>query len=263
MPRGKEISKENTAAGVIQYTLSSWRHFAKLISRDLGEYTGYTWRGHADPNWGLESSFDRMMIKIGRKPNKNTANRLLDRFKKASRGRRGPNPKEIVDVNEWWSLGQHYGLPTPLLDWTASPYVALYYAMKPESKARSRMVYGLHMDSIDNIRKEHAKGIENNLDPNPEWYSPETDENPRLVNQAGHFLRMPVGVEMEDWVKKHFEDSNQGILLKVKVPSKDREACLASLNRMNINQLTLFPDLHGSATHAIDEISLKRYAMAD
>ena len=82
-----------------------------------------------------------------------------------------------------------------------------------------------------------------------EFIRPLSDENQRLVNQGGLFTRAPDGEAVESWVQKNFIDDSGYVLMKILIPNKDRTECLTSLNRMNINHLTLFPDLYGATKY--------------
>lgn len=259
MPRGPEIEQTEDKDGVFTFKLASWKHFAKFISRDMLEYNHYIWRGQADPTWKLESSLDRLAKRFGKKPSANLRRHHLRRFKKAARGRRGRSPRDLENENEWWALGQHYGLATPLLDWTTSPFVALYHAFRsPDPVSGNRMVFGLHAPTLVDSAKtkpgeEPKQGV-------PLPFSPDSDENPRLVNQAGNFIRMPDGIDLEGWVVREFRGtSGDSTLIKVKIPTTGRSECLTTLNRMNINHLSLFPDLYGSVIHANMEFGIPGY----
>jgi hypothetical protein len=174
----------------------------------------------------------------------------LESFKYATRGRRGPNPASLYE-NDWWALGQHFGLATPLLDWTRSPFAAAYFAFEEmgTESTQHRVVYGLDQRAVKQKSYEIIEGWSEGRERAPviEFIDPLSDENQRLVSQSGLFTRAPIGTPIEQWIAKAFESSPKPVLLKVEIPNVDRNTCLRGLNRMNINHLSLFPDLSGAS----------------
>jgi hypothetical protein len=151
----------------------------------------------------------------------------------------------------WWALGQHFGLATPLLDWTRSPFAAAYFAFEEigSDSTHHRVVYGLDQRAVKQKSDEvlEAQSFESGRPPVIEFVDPTSDENQRLVSQSGLFTRAPIGTPIEQWIARAFESSTEGALLRIEIPNGDRLACLRALNRMNINHLSLFPDLTGSS----------------
>jgi hypothetical protein len=86
----------------------------------------WSFRGHADADWHLETSLHRAT-----KMNRDCA-RAESFFVRAFRRRAHHFIDDLPahgDHLEWLALMQHFGVPTRLLDFTASPYVALYFAL--------------------------------------------------------------------------------------------------------------------------------------
>lgn len=241
---------------------SNWNDFLSFITANL-EYRHFVWRGQRDGSWNLESTLDRLIRQAGKKDYNKALDQHLQNFKLAARGRRGSNPRDMPSENDWWALGQHQGLATPLLDWSTSPFVAAFFAYASEipSSTNYRMVFGLSKVSSIAKSAEIAKVHKHtSRPPILEFVEPLTDENARLVNQGGLFTRSPAGVHIEQWINRNNKSEKKTIRLwKIRLPEIDRKTVLQSLNRMNINYLSLFPDLYGSSQHVNLDMMIDRY----
>ena len=85
-------------------------------------------------------------------------------------------------------------------------------------------------------------------------YISQTNDNPRIHHQGGRHILTPDDISMEEWVETHISSLSGGwqkvpILVKIKIPNDQRTEVLRSLNKMNINYLSLFPDFEGAARH--------------
>ncbi|QUJ67737.1 FRG domain-containing protein [Photobacterium sp. GJ3] len=252
--------------GVKEFRLSSWKYFSDFINQEMLDYTTYVYRGHAKSEWKLEPTLDRL-IRYSKSPKRK---QHLEKFKYETRGRRGAHPTALNTDDDWWALGQHHGLATPLLDWTESPFVALFFAMSNAVREKSSeiVVYAISQSSIryknNIIKKSDSIKLINDQKPTVKIVRPLSDENSRLVSQRGLFTRGPNNVDLETWVKTHRVEGNENIieLMKVFIPIKNKRDffdCLRYLNRMNINHSTLFPDLGGASDYCNLHLEVDRY----
>lgn len=235
--------------GVRVITLSSWEEFHQNV-RSLKSKRGYVWRGQKKDEhkgWFLQSSFDRKVQTNGQQDRSKKLKLHLDNYKKEM-NKSYPNvlPKDDIDI---WAIGQHYGLMTPLLDWTLSPYIAAYFAFNEENNAndqndRYRYVYALNR-SIERLmlkQKKVSKVLSS--DRSVPFIDRLPYPNPRFTAQKGIFTKAFHGNDIWKYVQSFSKKRPSEItIVKFRIPVEDREKCLHDLHLMNIDHTSLLLDI--------------------
>lgn len=248
-----EKNRNICSSPIIHHQFRSWGEFIEYMDKGFGRSDEYIFRGQKDFSWKLSPVLDR---KLGGRIQTTRPDRHFATFRRACLGRRGVNPP-VLGENELWALGQHYGLWTPLLDWTESPFIALYFAFDEvnEHLPSVRAVFALNTSMV---RIKSATISENSDSESPERpdiievLNPEVEENARLINQKGVFTRCNPGVDVESWITGNLggaEPDQTAALYKFEIVEQagDRDDVLLHLAKYNIHHGTLFPDITGSA----------------
>jgi len=260
-----EFSNKMYEKGVLTLKLTSWDEF-KDVTKKFNDETDYIFRGQRCycEGWKLKSSFDRKFPEFPN--NDKREKKLQDIFNKfKQRLEVLPDTKsnsfgyEII-----WAIGQHYGLPTPLLDWTECPYVAAYMAFFEPStsycQTENRVIYALNRALKRDKQVKKNSRTKEVLSKKPFVKFPDLDQNhdesqdKRLEKQKGKFTEALNGIDIKANVKtfskRHKKDiieNHKIILAEILIPDIERDRCLKFLeSEKGITHGKLFPDYAGA-----------------
>jgi hypothetical protein len=243
---------------VQEHRVESWAELHELLYADswndqLGVFrSSFAFRGCSDAEAGLVSG----LVRLG--GDTELERQLMRAFRKYAAQDAVPHDTDW----DWLALGQHHGLPTRLLDWTYSPYVALHFATQNVGKYdRDGEVWCvdyvrahelLPAKLRDALAHEGANVFTTELlaEAAPELGDlegefllfvepPSFDE--RIVNQYALFsVVTPAETRIEEWIARH-----EKLARRVVIPGELKWEVRDKLDQANITERVLFPGLDG------------------
>jgi len=120
--------------------IDEWKHLM-LISAGL---KGFFFRGMGNETYTLLSPLERSAARWGVPSGlvQNVETRMLFDFKRRAGNYIQPVPSD-KDIMEWWALLRHFEGPTRFLDFTASLFVAAYFALANAKKKTNASIWAV------------------------------------------------------------------------------------------------------------------------
>lgn len=236
-------SEKNVAA----YTCTGWNDFKDWVKQVRASHDAIYFRGHGSNRFRLRTTLSRAgRVRIDRY----CASELIE-FKSHAEAVLGMriDMSKGDDYSLLLGLAQHHGLPTPLLDWTASPYIAAFFGVADALESRSQRPDDTHV-RVFALTREFVRATSPPVvtlpavNPYIACLAVAPIHNPRLYAQQGKFLVTNVS-DVETFIRSIEEQLGVTHLLAADVPISSASDAMEDLQFMGVTAANMFPGLDG------------------
>ena len=229
--------------------VSNWGEFREYV-RELKFKPGeFVFRGQQDSGWRLRTGFHRTgrtNLALYYRQDIQTLWRCFSAIV--------PHHFDLANPQQYGAfvgLAQHHGFPTPLLDWTYSPFVAAYFAyrglrnsvVKTEPPSRKVRIFMFNKSEWTKTFIQVPK-----LAPLPPHFTilePLAIANPRMIPQQALVSLTNVD-DIEGYIHRAEALCGKKFLHVIDLPVHDRPDIVSELSLMGVTAGSLLPGLDGT-----------------
>ena len=234
----------------------SWSEYKQISANDLELDGAIIYRGQRAASWGLVSSLHRTALVRTIPQLKGYADYMLPLVHEAIESwiGRSWNLQSELGLAEFLAFLQHNGFPTPLLDWTQSPYIAAYFAFEGVNHFRPQnedvAIFAFNQRAWTAAFKQIHDFAD--FSPHVSILRPRQIGNHKLAMQQGCFTVTNV-LNIEEHIRLN-ERENMKFLTKYELDVRERPRVIRELSLMGISAIQLMPSVEAVCKKAVEDL---------
>jgi hypothetical protein len=232
----------------------TWNTYKAYIDSITLSGQSLLYRGQSNSSWGLVSTYHRL-AEPGDPAIYWQVLSLVHDYVSTWVGKTW-NLANDVELAAFVGFLQHNGFPTPLLDWTRSPYAAAYFAYEGVNDLfpQSDHVAVFCFDSVRWTREWQQVYDVRDPSSHVSVLLSESRGNHKQILQQGVYTFASVRdqerhIRAAEASKKQTDNGHPGYLMKVTLPVEEKPLAMRDLALMGISAMTLFPSVEGLCKH--------------
>lgn len=238
--------------------LVSWDEYKTIVCNQMQDYRKFIYRGQSNSDWALSTTIHRTGRLTTHQEFVSYFTNILPFVQEPIEAWDGSRRdlSDPLQLASFLAFLQHNSFPTPLLDWTLSPFIAAYFAFEGVNHFSPQYekvaIYTFNQEAwITAYKQVYDYEVE---DAYITPLRPTYRGNPKQMLQQGIFIFTNQS-NIEGHIQ-HNEKTPGQFLHKYEISVKERSKIFNELNAMNITAMQLAPSIESVCKKAFEEVCI-------